>query len=159
MRASSVSAGLDGGSDSIQQLVLSSLVKHGVDMTGGTFVDGSGESASDLIPPRAMIELVQQIFQGDEELAAIGDALPVAGQSGTLASRFVGDAEVAREHVVAKTGWISGVYSLAGQIDTALDGRLFFVVVARGTVDATAIPVIDELVARIYSCGTNLASF
>ena len=159
MRASSVSAGLDGGSDSIQQLVLSSLVKHGVDMTGGTFVDGSGESASDLIPPRAMIELVQQIFQGDEELAAIGDALPVAGQSGTLASRFVGDAEVAREHVVAKTGWIYGVYSLAGQIDTALDGRLFFVVVARGTVDATAIPVIDELVARIYSCGTNLASF
>jgi D-alanyl-D-alanine carboxypeptidase/D-alanyl-D-alanine-endopeptidase (penicillin-binding protein 4) len=159
MRASSVSAGLDGGSDSIQQLVLSSLVKHGVDMTGGTFVDGSGESASNLIPPRAMIELVQQIFQGDEKLAAIVDALPVAGQSGTLASRFVGDAEVAREHVVAKTGWIYGVYSLAGQIDTELDGRLFFVVVARGTVDATAIPAIDELVARIYSCGTNLASF
>ena len=159
MRASSVNAGFDGGSDSIQQLVLSSLVKHGVDMTGGKFVDGSGESVSDLIPPRAMAELVKQIFQGDEKLTAIGDALPVAGQTGTLATRFVGDAEVARGHVFAKTGWIDGVYSLAGQIDTELDGRLSFVVVARGTVDATAIPAIDKLVAGIYSCGTNLASF
>jgi len=159
MRASSVNSGFDGGSDSIQQLVLSSLVKHGVDMTGGKFVDGSGESVSDLIPPRAMAELVKQIFQGDEKLAAIGDALPVAGQTGTLATRFVGDAEVARGHVFAKTGWIDGVYSLAGQIDTELDGRLSFVVVARGTVDATAIPAIDKLVAGIYSCGTNLASF
>jgi D-alanyl-D-alanine carboxypeptidase/D-alanyl-D-alanine-endopeptidase (penicillin-binding protein 4) len=159
MRASSVSVGSDGGSDSIQQLVLGSLIKHGVDMTGGTFVDGSGESASDLIPPRAMVELVQQIFHGDETLAAIGDALPIAGRSGTLATRFVGDAEVAREHVVAKTGWISGVYSLAGQIDTENDGRLSFVVVARGEVDATAVPAIDQLVARIYSCGTNLAPF
>jgi D-alanyl-D-alanine carboxypeptidase/D-alanyl-D-alanine-endopeptidase (penicillin-binding protein 4) len=106
-----------------------------------------------------MVELVQQIFHGDETLAAIGDALPIAGRSGTLATRFVGDAEVAREHVVAKTGWISGVYSLAGQIDTENDGRLSFVVVARGEVDATAIPAIDQLVARIYSCGTNLAPF
>ena len=159
MRASSISVGSDGGSDSIQQLVLGSLIKHGVDMTGGTFVDGSGESATDLIPPRAMVELVQQIFYGDETLAAIGDALPIAGRSGTLATRFVGDAEVAREHVVAKTGWISGVYSLAGQIDTENDGRLSFVVVARGEVDATAIPAIDQLVAKIYSCGANLAPF
>ena len=159
MRTSSVSAGFDGGSDSIQQLVLSSLIKHGVDMTGATFVDGSGESASDLIPPRAMVELVQQIFQGDAKLAAIGDALPVAGRSGTLTSRFVGDAEIAREHVFAKTGWIYGVYSLAGQIETESDGRLSFVVVARGEVDATAIPAIDKLVAGIYSCGSNLSSF
>ena len=159
MRASSVSAGLDGSSDSIQQLVQSSLNQYGVDITGGEFVDGSGESASDLIPPRAIVELVQQVFQGDERLAIIGDALPVAGRSGTLASRFVGDAEAAREHVFAKTGWIYGVYALAGQIDTESDGRLSFVVVARGEVDSTAIPAIDKLVAGIYSCGTNLASF
>ncbi len=159
LRASSVSAGFDGGTNSIQQLVLSTLIKHGVDMAGATFVDGSGESASDLIPPLAMVELVQQIFTGDEELSDIGDALPVAGQSGTLTSRFVGNAEVARGHVFAKTGWINGVYSLAGQIVTERDGPLFFVVVARGQVDATAIPAIDELVAGIYSCGTNLASF
>lgn len=159
MRASSVSAGFDGSSDSIQQLVLSSLIKHDVDIARGTFVDGSGESASDLIPPLAIVELIKQIFQGDESLAAIGDALPVAGRSGTLATRFVGDAEVAREHVFAKTGWIYGVYALAGQIETESDGRLSFVVVARGEVDATAIPAIDKLVAGIYSCGTNLASF
>lgn len=159
MRASSVSAGFDGGSDSIQQLVLSSLNKHGVDMTGGTFVDGSGESNMDLIPPLAMVELVNQVFQGDEKLASIADALPVAGRSGSLASRFVGGAEKARGRVSAKTGWINGVYSLAGQISTKRDGRLYFVVVARGKVDASAIPAIDNLVAGIYSCGTNLAPF
>lgn len=159
MRASSVSAGFDGSADSIQQLVLSSLNKHGVDMTGGEFVDGSGESNMDLIPPLAMVELVSQIFQGDEKLASIGEALPVAGRSGSLASRFVGGAESARGRVAAKTGWINGVYSLAGQISTKRDGRLYFVVVARGKVDASAIPAIDKLVAGIYSCGTNLSPF
>lgn len=159
MRASSVSAGFDGSADSIQQLVLSSLNKHGVDMTGGKFVDGSGESKNDLIPPHAIVELVNQIFDGAEKLSLIGDALPVAGRSGSLAARFVGSAESARGHVYAKTGWINGVYALAGQIDTKRDGRLDFVVVARGKVDASAIPAIDKLVAGIYSCGTNLASF
>jgi D-alanyl-D-alanine carboxypeptidase/D-alanyl-D-alanine-endopeptidase (penicillin-binding protein 4) len=159
MRASSVSAGFDGSSDSIQQLVLSSLNKYGVDMTGGNFVDGSGESKKDLIPPRAIVELVNQIFQGDKKLTSISDSFPVAGRSGSLASRFVGGAEKARGRVAAKTGWINGVYSLAGEIKTKRDGRLYFVVVARGKVDASSIPVIDKLVADIYSCGTNLASF
>ena len=159
MRASSVSAGFDGSADSIQQLVLSSLNKHGVDITGGKFVDGSGESRKDLIPPRAMVELVSQIFQGDDKLALIGDALPVAGRSGSLATRFVGGADAARGHVTAKTGWINSVYALAGQIDTKRDGNFYFVVVARGKVDAAAIPAIDKLVASIYSCGANLASF
>ncbi len=159
MRAASVQAGFNGGTDSIQQVVLSSLNKHGADMTGGNFVDGSGESKKDVIPPRAMVELVSQIFQGDPQLAMIGDDLPVAGQSGTLASRFTGKASSARGHVQAKTGWINGVYALAGQIETKGNGRLFFVVVARGKVTSSAMPAIDNLVAGMYSCGTNLASY
>jgi D-alanyl-D-alanine carboxypeptidase/D-alanyl-D-alanine-endopeptidase (penicillin-binding protein 4) len=159
MRASSVESGFDGSSDSIQQLVLSTLNTHGVDMTGGKFVDGSGESKKDLIPPRAMVELVGQVFGGSDNLALIADALPVAGQSGTLASRFTGKAEKARGHVQAKTGWIDGVYALAGEIDTKGSGGLHFVVVARGKVDSTAMAAIDELVAEMYSCGSNLASF
>ena len=159
MRASSVDAGFDGSSDSIQQLVLSSLNQHGVDMTGGNFVDGSGESKKDLIPPRGMAELVTQVFDGDKKLTLIGDALPVAGETGTLATRFVGKAAAARGHVKAKSGWIAGAYALAGQIDAKGSGRLYFVVVARGKVDTTAMAALDDLVAGIYSCGTNLASF
>ena len=159
MRAASVDSGFDGGSASIQQLVLSSLNQHGVDLTGGNFVDGSGESKKDLIPPRGMVELVSQVFQGDKKLSLIGDALPVAGQTGTLATRFVGKAAVARGHVKAKSGWIAGAYALAGQIDAKGSGRLYFVVVARGKVDATAPAALDDLVAGMYSCGTNLASF
>lgn len=159
MRAASVDAGFDGSADSIQQVVLSSLNKHGVDMTGGNFVDGSGESKKDKIPPFAIVELVQQIFGGDDKLAIIGDALPVAGKSGTLATRFTGKSEKARGHVQAKTGWIDGVYALAGQIEPKGKGRIYFVVVARGKVDSTAMAAIDEVVAGMYSCGSNLASF
>ena len=159
MRASSVDSGFDGSSASIQQLVLSSLNQHGVDLTGGNFVDGSGESKKDLIPPRGMVELVKQVFEGDKKLSLIGDALPVAGQTGTLATRFIGKAAVARGHVQAKSGWIAGAYALAGQIDAKGSGRLYFVVVARGKVDATAPAALDDLVAGMYSCGTNLASF
>lgn len=159
MRVSSVEAGFDGSSDSIQQLVLSTLNKYGVDMTGGKFVDGSGESKKDLLPPRAIVELVGQVFGGSKDLALVADALPVAGQSGTLATRFTGKAEIARGHVQAKTGWINGVYALAGEINTKGAGGLHFVVVARGKVDATAMAAIDELVAAMYSCGSNLASY
>lgn len=159
MRAASVKAGFDGGADSIQQMVLSSLNTYGVDMTGGTFVDGSGLSAKNLLPPRAVVELVAQIFEGDERLSAIGKALPVAGQSGTLAARFTGSAAPARGKVQAKTGWINGAYALAGQIDTKRGGRTYFVVVARGKVDSSAMSAIDSVVAGMYSCGTNLASF
>ena len=159
MRASSVKAGFDGSADSIQQLVLGSLNAFGVDMTGGTIIDGSGESAKNLLPPRAVVELVTQIFEGDKRLSAIGKALPVAGKTGTLATRFTGSAAVARGHVQAKTGWIDGVYSLAGRIDTKRGGRTYFLVVARGKVDANAKTAIDNVVAGMYSCGTNLASF
>lgn len=159
MRASSVEAGFTGGADSIQQLVLSTVNTHGVDLTGGEFIDGSGESNKNLLPPRAMVSLVEQIFGGDPKLAIIGDALPVAGQTGTLSGRFAGKAAVARGHVQAKTGWINGVYALAGQIETPEKGRTFFIVVARGKVSSSAMSAIDNVVAGMYSCGSNLASY
>lgn len=158
MRASSVEAGFDGSADSIKQLVLGSLTTNGVDMSGGRFEDGSGESNKDLIPPRAIVDLVRVIFSDGGDMDIIRNALPIAGQSGTLATRFVGPAAVARGHVQGKTGWINGVYALAGQISIR-KSNLHFVVVARGKVDSTAMTAIDNLVAGIYRCGDNLASF
>lgn len=157
MRASSVAKGFDGGMDSIQQLVIGSIGTYDVDLSAGSFEDGSGESNKDLIPPRAMAELIDVVFS-DSDLAILKDSLPIAGQSGTLASRFVGQAESARGHVQAKTGWIDGVYALAGQVD-GKNGALNAVVVARGKVSSSAMAAIDNLVAGIYSCGDNLASF
>jgi D-alanyl-D-alanine carboxypeptidase/D-alanyl-D-alanine-endopeptidase (penicillin-binding protein 4) len=83
----------------------------------------------------------------------------VAGKSGTLASRFVAPNAAARGAVVAKTGWINGVYSLAGRI-TAADGTpLIAIVVARGAVTSTAMPAIDGVFSAGYTCGNNLASY
>jgi D-alanyl-D-alanine carboxypeptidase/D-alanyl-D-alanine-endopeptidase (penicillin-binding protein 4) len=157
MRDASVAKGFDGSAASIQQLVIGSIGAYDVDLNDGTFEDGSGESNHDLLPPRAMVDLIGKVFS-DKNLVILKKALPVAGQSGTLASRFSGDAAVARGHVTAKTGWINGVYALAGQIDAKRD-TINVIVVARGKVTATAMPAIDNLVAAMYSCGANLASY
>ena len=86
------------------------------------------------------------------ELALDGTITPVAG---ALPAAVAANA---RGHVRAKTGWIDKVYALAGQIDSR-SGLLNFVVVARGKVGSTAMAAIDNLVAGIYKCGSNLASF
>jgi len=71
-------------------------------------VDGSGLSVKNVISPLALVKLLQGMFPHDMYRAT----LPVAGRSGTLASRFKGTA--AEGHVFAKTGTVSGVNTLSG---------------------------------------------
>jgi D-alanyl-D-alanine carboxypeptidase/D-alanyl-D-alanine-endopeptidase (penicillin-binding protein 4) len=130
-----------------------------VDLSDGTFIDGSGESPNIRINPGAMAKLLDTIFSDAGDLALIAGSLPVAGESGTLSSRFDGDAKVARGHVTAKTGWINGVYALAGKIDAADGSTLIAVVVASGEVGESAKAAIDNVFAAAYTCGNNLASY
>jgi D-alanyl-D-alanine carboxypeptidase/D-alanyl-D-alanine-endopeptidase (penicillin-binding protein 4) len=77
-----------------------------------------------------------------------------------LASRFTGKAAAAQTHVTAKTGWIEGVYALAGRIDSIDGTPLDFVVVASGEgLTSTSMEAIDILVNGFYGCGNNLASY
>lgn len=159
LRASSVKLGLGGTASSLQQTVVSTLIARDIDFSDGTFIDGSGESNLIRIKPSALAELLDLIFADGSDLAVIAESLPVAGESGTLSSRFAGDASIARGHVVAKTGWINDVYALAGSI-AAEDGTpLIAVVVARGDVSDSAKAAIDSVFAGAYSCGNNLSSY
>ena len=54
-------------------------------------------------------------------LGVVLQGLPVAGQSGSLASRFNGESAAAHGAVFAKTGWLDNEYSLGGIIN-ASDG-------------------------------------
>lgn len=129
------------------------------DFSDGTFIDGSGESPKIRINPATMAKLLDTIFSDSGDLAVIASSLPVAGESGTLKSRFAGDAAVAKGQVRAKTGWINGVYALAGQIVAADGTKLIAVVVASGEVSDSAKAVIDSVFAGAYTCGNNLASY
>jgi D-alanyl-D-alanine carboxypeptidase/D-alanyl-D-alanine-endopeptidase (penicillin-binding protein 4) len=103
---------------------------------------------------------MRRVQSGAANLDLVRDALPVAGKSGTLASRFTGDSAVARGHVVAKTGWIDTAYTLSGFVDAADGTRLTFAFYAVGEgIQADAKEALDALVAGVYNCGNNLATF
>lgn len=159
LRASSVKLGLGGSASSLQQTVQSTLTRIGIDMSSGVFIDGSGESGNIKIPVGKLSDLLDYIFADGSPLTTIASSLPVAGQSGTLASRFTDANAIARGKVVAKTGWINGVYSLAGKVSSADGTPLIVIVVARGQVTSTAMAAIDSVFTSTYTCGSNIASF
>ena len=159
LRAVSVKLGLGGTASSLQQAVVSTMKTLDADFSEGTFIDGSGESAKIRINPAPLAELLDTIFADEGDLAVIANSLPIAGESGTLSSRFSGAAKVARGHVTAKTGWIDGLYALAGQIRAADGTTLIAVAVASGKVKDSAKAAIDNVFAAAYSCGNNLAPY
>jgi D-alanyl-D-alanine carboxypeptidase/D-alanyl-D-alanine-endopeptidase (penicillin-binding protein 4) len=85
--------------------------------------------------------------------------LPVAGKSGTLATRFNGANAVARGSVYAKSGYIPGLYSLAGIVyakdGTAISFAGFARSVGAKKVGYAARPALDSLASRLYTCGAG----
>ena len=86
------------------------------------------------------------------------NGLPVAGWSGTLADRFV-DAQPPNGRsgvVLGKTGTLSGVNALSGELVTA-DGRLLlFAIMADGSGQRTrdaARAALDQIAAKLATCG------
>lgn len=159
LRAVSVKLGLGGTASSLQQAVVSTMTTLDIDFSDGTFIDGSGESPDIRINPSPLAALLDTVFNDVGALEVIADSLPVAGESGTLSGRFEGGAKVARGHVTAKTGWINGVYALAGQVDAVDGSTLITIVVAWGDVGESAKAAIDKVFAGVYTCGNNLASY
>ena len=87
------------------------LDEIGVDRGSYTFLDGSGLSRQDLVSPTAVVQLLQYMYRSPAREAWIG-LLPVAGEDGTLHSRFAGTAAAGR--IFAKTGSLSHVAALSG---------------------------------------------
>jgi serine-type D-Ala-D-Ala carboxypeptidase/endopeptidase (penicillin-binding protein 4) len=110
----STAAGIDATLGVLKQL--------GVPTEGLVLHDGSGLSPDDRVTCDALLAVVGLARQ--PKYAAIDRGLPVAGRSGTLAARFLGDplAGVLR----AKTGSISNVVALSGLIDRGPHARFSF---------------------------------
>jgi D-alanyl-D-alanine carboxypeptidase/D-alanyl-D-alanine-endopeptidase (penicillin-binding protein 4) len=153
-------SGFDGSYASLQQAIPGALTSaFQIPAAGMKIVDGSGESANNKVPPAAMTSLLRLIQAGSLNLDVVRAAMPVAGKTGTLASRFSGANAVVRGNVTAKTGWIDTEYALAGFV-TAADGTvLVFAFDAVGPgIKSTAQAALDTLTVAAYGCGDNLSN-
>jgi serine-type D-Ala-D-Ala carboxypeptidase/endopeptidase (penicillin-binding protein 4) len=158
-RITSKESALNGSAASLQQAIPSALSTYGIPATGLTIKDGSGLSEFNAVPPATVAQLMIKVNAGAPNLDVVSAGLPVAGQSGTLASRFTGDNAVARGHVFAKTGWIDTSYSLGGLVQAA-DGTMFafaFYAIGDG-IQSNARAALDTLTTGVFNCGDNLSN-
>jgi D-alanyl-D-alanine carboxypeptidase/D-alanyl-D-alanine-endopeptidase (penicillin-binding protein 4) len=163
-RIVSKESGFNGSAASLQQAIPSALTNYDtdsyqVDISNLAIRDGSGLSELNGVPSATMAKFMIQVWDGGKNLDIIRSALPVAGKTGTLASRFAGDAAVARGAVTAKTGWIDTAYTLSGMISAGDGTRLTFAFYAVGTgIKDNAKTALDLLTAGVFRCGDNLSN-
>ena len=152
---------LGGSAASLQQAIPSALWPDDPATASSVVIkDGSGLSDLNGVPATVMASFMRRVAAGTDNLDIVRDALPVAGKSGTLASRFTGDNAVARGKVTAKTGWIDTAYTLSGFVDAADGTRLTFAFYAVGEgIKDNAKEALDTLVTGVYNCGDNTANF
>jgi D-alanyl-D-alanine carboxypeptidase/D-alanyl-D-alanine-endopeptidase (penicillin-binding protein 4) len=157
-RQTSKVAGNDGSSASLAQVIPAALTKYGLTATGVSVRDGSGLSNNNAVPAAFVAQLMAKIAAGQQNLNIIYDALPIAGKTGTLASRFTGANAVARGAVNAKTGWIKTEYALAGVVHARDGATLAFAFYALGAINSRTIPALDTITTAIFTCGNNLSN-
>jgi D-alanyl-D-alanine carboxypeptidase len=138
--------------EGLNETVINKVSALGVGTTGMSFVDGSGLSNKNRVSAKTVSELLLKV-KTDSRLKPIYDHLPISGESGTLASRFIETAPQAIGLVRAKTGSIKGTVSLAG-FATSGETEYVFVVLAddvgrkRSSQDA-ARRAIDRMIGSI----------
>jgi serine-type D-Ala-D-Ala carboxypeptidase/endopeptidase (penicillin-binding protein 4) len=116
-------------------------------------VDGSGLSDTDRTTPEQVMKLLSDLNPSSGTPfapigAALMSALPVAGRTGTLASRMV--KTPAAGHCDAKTGTLTGVSNLAG----VCYGRFAFAFLMNGGIsDTKAHTLQDEMTEAIAALG------
>ncbi|MEY4436609.1 MAG: hypothetical protein RL100_73 [Actinomycetota bacterium] len=150
--------GYEGSFSSINAAFKQALKVTGLDTNSISIRDGSGLSDLNSVSPMFMAKLMQLVHQGQGVFQNIRQALPVSGESGSLAERFKGDNIDAAGHVFAKTGWIKKGYTLAGIIQAKDSTPLVFAVYALGSVTPEAKTAIDNLVTGFYRCGDQLSN-
>lgn len=145
--------------ENIQPLVSRVLKLNQVDAKKLVMVDGSGLAQANRVTAKMTAELMARATDETSVLNPMISYLPVSGISGTLATRFNGGNKSARGFVHAKSGYIPGLYSLAGVV-YAKDGTVIsFAGFARSKgkqiVGYGARNALDTLADRLYECGAG----
>ena len=108
------------------EVVIESLARRGLDVTGVVVTDGSGLDRGNLVGCDLLADVLDQ-FGPD---SVLGEGLAVAAGTGTLAHRY-GDSDVGGR-LRAKTGLLNNVNALAGFVETLDGNTLTFVQLQNG---------------------------
>jgi D-alanyl-D-alanine carboxypeptidase/D-alanyl-D-alanine-endopeptidase (penicillin-binding protein 4) len=161
-RHAAKAAGLEGSIAGANRVIRQSLREIGLKPKTFVIRDASGLSNGNRVHSKLLAELMVKVAKAENGLDALNQWMPIAGQTGTLRFRFQGKSAVARGNVIAKTGYIPGLYGLSGIVNAADGSRLAFAVFARAdrenglSVTYTAQGAIDRVVTRFYTCGASL---
>lgn len=158
-RLSSLKAGFDGSMKSLTPLFREVLGDRGLSVSNLKIVDASGLSTDNAVPVSLINDVLSLVNHGVGDYEVIESGMPVSGQRGSLRTRFAtGNLQEAKGLVVAKTGYISTGYSLAGFL-TARDGTelIFTVYNLSSRASLKQRNAMDNLVYRFYQCGANLS--
>ncbi|MCT7951506.1 D-alanyl-D-alanine carboxypeptidase/D-alanyl-D-alanine-endopeptidase [Ancylothrix sp. C2] len=134
--------------------IRNALAELGLDPKSYKPADGSGLSRHNLTSPEALVNLLR-VMASTPVADMYRNSLPVAGVSGTLASRFRNTP--AQGIVQAKTGTLSGVASLSGYLNNRNYEPLVFSIIVNQS-DLTSSTIrrsIDDIVvllSRLRRC-------
>jgi D-alanyl-D-alanine carboxypeptidase/D-alanyl-D-alanine-endopeptidase (penicillin-binding protein 4) len=146
LRADGVAVYGTGSTSAGLRVVMATLPRLGVPTAGVSLVDGSGLSPDDRVTCAALLTAVELGDRLQDRALRVG--LPVAGRTGTLAQRFLGDPLAGR--LMAKTGNIDGVVGLAGIVDTA-GGSVRFAFLANGAFSTAGGAALQNDVAHLVA--------
>lgn len=134
------------------------LAIFGVPTAGTVFKDASGYGTDNKLTATAISTLLQRMTTVDSPLDTIRSKLAASGKSGTLKERFSSTStKVPKGSIQAKTGTLVGVGAMAGVI-TKKQSKMTFAVLLNGDFTLSQPKTsIDNLVAKMQSCGRNLS--
>jgi D-alanyl-D-alanine carboxypeptidase/D-alanyl-D-alanine-endopeptidase (penicillin-binding protein 4) len=161
-RHAAKAAGLEGSIAGANKVIKLSLRELGLKPKPLVIRDASGLSNENRVHSKLLAELMVKVAKAENGLGVLTEWMPIAGETGTLRYRFQGKSAIARGNVIAKTGYIPGLYGLSGIVNASDGSRLAFTVFARAdsengiSVTYTAQGAIDRVVTRFYSCGASL---
>lgn len=160
-RHAAKAAGLSPAFTSVEPMVKNMLSGLGIDASQLVMKDASGLAQANRVTAKMITELMVKVAQGNSAVAPLESYLPVAGVGpGSMGGRFTGANQVARKFVKGKTGFIPGLYSLAGIINAKDGSRLAYSIFARSAdgkkVGWSTRGALDTVATRFYSCGAGL---
>ena len=101
------------------------LEENGIDTQGFFPADGSGLSRSNALTAKTMVETLKRMYDGKYRTLFFA-SLPIAGVDGTLKNAFKGTP--LEKNVVAKTGSMARVRSIAGMLTTRNKKTILFAI-------------------------------
>ena len=158
-RQVALAAGEPASFDGAARAMEAAVTELGLPAAESDLFDGSGLSRRNKMTPSMLTDLLLLAASGTRpEITVMFGGLPVAAWSGTLQDRFPARdaARVGQGLVRAKTGTLSGVSALSGELVT-VDGRLLvFAIMADGVPDdardASRV-ALDRIAAKLVACG------